>query len=47
MKRSSARKGEKNFVPGEDENDEKGERFSPNIKVAKATTIEPGTEHVV
>ena len=47
VRRFSARIGKKNLVPGEDENDEKGERFSPKVKLVKATTIEPGTQHVV
>ena len=47
VRQFSARKGKNNRVPGQDENDEKGERFSPKVKVARATTIEPGTQRVV
>ena len=47
VRRSSSRKGKKTHVPGEDETEGKGERISPRVKVARATTIEPGTQRVV
>ena len=48
VRRFSSRKRNRNIAPGEDENDErKGERISPKLKVARATTIEPGTQRVV
>ena len=47
LRRSLSRKGKKNFVPGEDETEGEGERFSLTVKVAKATTIEPGAQSVV
>ena len=47
IRRLSARKGRKNLVPGEDETEGAGERISPRVKVARATTIEPGTQRVV
>ena len=43
----SARKMRKALVPGEDETEGKGERISPRVKVARPTTIEPGTQRVV
>ena len=48
IRRFSARKGKQRLVPGEAEKEEgKRERFSPRVKVARATTIEPGTQRVV
>ena len=48
MRRFSARKGKKRLVPGEDEKGEgKGEQISPRVKVARARTIETGTQRVV
>ena len=48
VRQFSARKGRKWLVPGEYENDDrKRERISPRVKVARATTIEPGTHRVV
>ena len=44
----SSRKRKKKLVPGEDESDErKGEQISPKVRVARSTTIEPGTQRVV
>ena len=48
IRRFSARKGKQRLVPGGDEKGEgTGERISPRVKVARATTIEPGTQGVV
>ena len=47
VRRFSLRKGKKNLDPEEDEDSEEGERIPPKVKVATATIIEPGTQHVV
>ena len=48
VRRSSARTGKQRLVPEEDQKGEgKGERISPRVKVARATTIELGTQRVV
>ena len=48
VRQFSARKGKQRLVPGEGEKgQEGGERTSPRVKVARATTIEPGTQCVV
>lgn len=43
VRRFSIRKGKRTLDPREDDEDKKGERISPKVKVAEATTIEPGT----
>ena len=47
IRRFSPRKGRKNLVPGEDGEEARGELFPPRVKVARATTIEPGTQRAV
>ena len=47
IRRFSARKERENLVRGEDETEGAGERISPRVKVARAMTIEPGTQRVV
>ena len=47
VRRFSPRRGKKHLVPGEDKAGAKEGRSSPKVNVARATTLDPGTQRVV